>query len=66
MRWIKGFILVLMGWGTGFAVARIGDFTHEWAVQINGGDDIAAQIAQENNFDIVDKVRGTTRVYFKF
>lgn len=36
--------------------ASVGDYTHEWAVRIDGGDEQALLIAQEQNYDIVDKV----------
>lgn len=36
--------------------AAVGDYTHEWAVQIEGGDEEANAIATEQNYDLVDKV----------
>ena len=39
-----------------FIGATVGDYTHEWAVQIHGGDDVAKLVADEHNFDIVDTV----------
>uniref|UniRef100_A0A2P2I1L6 furin n=1 Tax=Hirondellea gigas TaxID=1518452 RepID=A0A2P2I1L6_9CRUS len=36
--------------------SAVGDYTHEWAVQIEGGDHVAQAVAFEQNFDIVDKV----------
>ncbi|XP_066953849.1 furin-like protease 1 [Macrobrachium rosenbergii] len=34
----------------------VGDFTHEWAAHIEGGDGVAEDIAGRNDFDVVTKI----------
>lgn len=37
--------------------AAVGDYTHEWAVKIDGGDLQAEAVASEQNYELVDKVK---------
>ena len=55
---VTAFVVVLKA--TSGVYASVGDFTHEWAVQVEGGEEQARIIAEEQNYDIVDQVR---RVY---
>lgn len=42
---------------SGMVKAEVGDYTHEWAAHIEGGDEEAYSIARRNDFDVVTKVR---------
>ncbi|XP_045618014.1 furin-like protease kpc-1 isoform X2 [Procambarus clarkii] len=36
--------------------AEVGDYTHEWAVHVEGGDEKAHNIARRHDFDVVTKI----------
>lgn len=39
-----------------FAYGDVGDYTHEWAAHIEGGDEAAHNIAKRNDFDVITKI----------
>lgn len=39
-----------------FVGAEVGDFTHEWAAHVEGGDEKAHEIARRHDFDVVAKI----------
>lgn len=41
---------------SGMVKAEVGDYTHEWAAHIEGGDEEANAIARRNDFDVVTKI----------
>ena len=40
-----------------------GDYTNEWVMTVEGGDEVAQEIAQQNNFKIIDKVKILLAIY---
>lgn len=40
-----------------FVCAEVGDYTHEWAAHVEGGDEKAHEIARRHDFDVITKVR---------
>ncbi|XP_063600039.1 furin-like [Penaeus indicus] len=39
-----------------FVCAQVGDFTHEWAAHVEGGDEKAHEIARKHGFDVLTKI----------
>lgn len=37
-------------------------YSHEWAVQLEGGPRVAREVAERNNFEFLGQVRKTTKV----
>lgn len=44
---------------------RVASYTNQWAVHIEGGPEVAQQVAQEHGFQYLDKV-GTLSAFFVF
>uniref|UniRef100_A0A0P4WFA9 furin n=1 Tax=Scylla olivacea TaxID=85551 RepID=A0A0P4WFA9_SCYOL len=49
-------LLLVLVVGARVAEAEVGDYTHEWAVSVDGGDHVAEELARRHDFDVAYKL----------